>query len=242
MLDDDDRVPGVDEPVERAHEDGHVGGVEPGRGLVEQVEPPLALAGLRQRPGELQPLRLAAREGGGGLRQREVAEAQVDQRPEGLRHAPRVGEEPHHLHRRQVERLRDREPLALDLEHLVPEPPSVAGRAAHEDVGQELHLDLLVPRALTHRTGPGCGVEREHGGLEAAGLCLGCRRECLAERLEHLHVRCGVHARACPERRLVDERDAGQGRRPVDPVAVPGLRLADAEVPAQVAVQYLVDE
>ena len=40
MLDDHDRVAGVDEPVQRADQHRDVRGVQPGRRLVEQVERP----------------------------------------------------------------------------------------------------------------------------------------------------------------------------------------------------------
>ena len=242
VLDHDHRVAGVDQPSQRADQHRDVGRVQACRRLVEQVQPVLASAGLGQRLGELQPLGLAARERRRGLRQREVAEAEVQQRLERGRDAPVISEDPRHLGGGQVERVRDREAAAADLEYLGPEAAPVAGAAAHVGVRQELQLDLLVAGALADRAGAGRGVEREGRGLEAALLGLGRRGEDLAQRLEDAHVRRGVHARAGAERGLVDERDAGERLGAVDPVAGAGLGLADAEVPAQVAEEHLVDE
>ena len=59
VLDHDDRVAGVDEPVQLAQQQRDVGGVQPGRRLVEQVER-VAAAGPLQLGGELDALRLAA--------------------------------------------------------------------------------------------------------------------------------------------------------------------------------------
>ena len=242
VLDDDDGVAGLHEPVHGPDEHGHVRGVEAGRRLVEQVEPPRRRARLGERPRELEPLRLAARERRRRLGERQVAEAEVEHRLEGRAEPGGVPEEASDVGRGQVERVRDREAQATHLEHLGSEATAVAGPALHEGVGQELHLDLLVARALADRARPGRGVEREGGGLEAALAGLGRLREGLAQGLQDAHVGRRVHAGGRAERRLVHERDPGEQGRPVDPVARPGLGLAEAEVPAQVPVEHLVHE
>ena len=132
--------------------------------------------------------------------------------------------------------------MDADLQHLGAEAPAVAGPALHERVGQELQLDLLVAGALADAAGAGRGVERERGRLEAALARLGRAREDLAQRLEHAHVRRRVDARGRPERRLVHQRDAAEGRGSVEAVACPGLGLAEPELPPQVPVHHLVDE
>jgi hypothetical protein len=82
VLHDHDRVAGVDEAMEGVEEDGHVCGVQAGRGLVEEVQSPLLFPGLGQGPSQLEPLGLASRQGGSGLGQGEVAQAQVEERLE----------------------------------------------------------------------------------------------------------------------------------------------------------------
>ncbi len=242
VLDHDDGVAGVHEAVHRADQDRHVRGVQAGRGLVEQVQPPGRRPRLGEGLRELQPLRFSAGERRRRLRERQVAEAEVEHGLEGLAHARGVAEEAGDVGRGQVEGVRDREAPAAHLEHLGAEAAAVAGAALHEGVGEELHLDLLVPGALAHGAGARRGVEREGGGLEAALAGLGRLREELAQRLEDAHVGRGVDAGGRPEGGLVHEGDPGELSRPVDPVAGPGLGLAEAELPAQVAVEHLVDE
>src|SRR5947207_3653041 len=73
VLDDDDRLARLDEPVEQAEQLLDVGEVEAGRRLVEYVDAAL----LAQVGGELEPLPLAAGERGERLAQAEVAEPDV---------------------------------------------------------------------------------------------------------------------------------------------------------------------
>jgi hypothetical protein len=73
VLDDDDRLAGVDEPVEQAEQLLHVGEVEAGGRLVEDVDP----APVTHVHGELEPLPLATGQGGERLAEAEVAEPDV---------------------------------------------------------------------------------------------------------------------------------------------------------------------
>ena len=117
MLDDDDRVPGRDEPVERRNELRHVGEMQARRRLVEQEQRALLCTGVDELGRELQPLRLAARQRRHGLPKRQVLEPDVDERLQAHPHGVVAGE--------VVERLRDR--------HL-------------EHVGDRLrHATLVVP-------------------------------------------------------------------------------------------------
>ena len=92
VLDHDHGVAGVDEPVEHGEELLHVLEVQAGGGLVEDVERlPGPDAGELAR--ELDALRLAAGEGGGGLAELDVAEADVLERREDARDLAVVLEE-----------------------------------------------------------------------------------------------------------------------------------------------------
>ena len=81
VLDDEDRVAAVDEPVEDLEQLVHVGEVEAGRRLVQEVER-LARRPPRELGRELDALRLAARERRRRLPEVDVAEADVVQRLE----------------------------------------------------------------------------------------------------------------------------------------------------------------
>ena len=79
VLDHDDGVAAVDQPVQHVEQPLDVGEVQAGRRLVEDVERPPG-RGLGQLGGELDALRLAARERGRGLAEADVAQADVVQR------------------------------------------------------------------------------------------------------------------------------------------------------------------
>ena len=89
VLDDDDRLAGVDEPVEQAEQLLDVGEVEAGGRLVEDVDAAL----LGHVGGQLEPLPLAAGQRGERLAEAEVAEPDVGEPVEdlvrGRRAAPR---------------------------------------------------------------------------------------------------------------------------------------------------------
>ena len=74
VLDQEHRVAGVDEAVQRREQALDVGQVQPGRRLVEDVERVLRSLQRAQLRGDLDPLRLAARERRRRLAEREVAE------------------------------------------------------------------------------------------------------------------------------------------------------------------------
>lgn len=78
VFDDDHGVAAGDELLQDAHEAFGVVGVEAGGGLVEDVEG-AAGGATGEFGGELDALGFAAREGGGGLAEADVAEANVAQ-------------------------------------------------------------------------------------------------------------------------------------------------------------------
>jgi hypothetical protein len=76
VLDDDDRLAGVDEPVEQPEQLLHIGQVQAGGRLVEDVDAAL----VAHLGGQLEPLALAAGERGERLAEAQVAEAHVGMR------------------------------------------------------------------------------------------------------------------------------------------------------------------
>ena len=71
VLDDDDRIAVVHEPVEQPEQLVHIGQMQPGRRLVQHIR----RAVLRHVDGELEPLPLTAGQGGQRLAEPEIAEA-----------------------------------------------------------------------------------------------------------------------------------------------------------------------
>ncbi len=105
VFDDQQRVAGLDQPPEGAQQFRDVVEVQAGGRLVEQKQrtarergAALAHRILRQMAGELQPLRLPAREGGHGLAESQVVEPDFRERREaqahlgvGAKHRQRLG-------------------------------------------------------------------------------------------------------------------------------------------------------
>ena len=76
MLDDDDGVAFVHQPVQHLEQQAHVLEMETRRRLIEDVQRAAGIA-LRQLGGELDALRLAAREGRGRLSEMDISESYV---------------------------------------------------------------------------------------------------------------------------------------------------------------------
>ena len=154
--------------------------------------------------GQLDPLRLAAREGRRRLAEPDVAEADVDEGPHvpGDRRDRR--EEVHRLLDRHVQDLGDRLALVVHLERLAVVARAVADLAGDVDVRQEVHLDLDRAVAGAGLAAAALDVEREPALLVAAHLGLGRGREQLAHVVEDTGVRRRVGPRRTPDRRLVD--------------------------------------
>ena len=124
----------------------HVGEVQPGRGLVEDVERAPG-RDLRQLGRELHALRLPAGQRRRGLAEPDVAEPDGVQRLQAAADLRDVLEELERLLDRHVEHVGDALALELHLERLAVVALAVALLAGHVDVGQEVHLDLDLPVA-----------------------------------------------------------------------------------------------
>jgi len=140
VLDDDDRVAAVDELLERPDEPRDVGGVEPGRRLVEYVERSPAGA-LRELADELDPLSFATTEVRRRLSELEVAEPERVEELERSRQ-PRHGRERlERLADREREDVGDRAAAPARLERRRVEARAAAALARDLDRRQERHLD-----------------------------------------------------------------------------------------------------
>ena len=163
VFDDDDGVAVVDEVVEDAHEDVDVGGVEAGGGFVEDEK--AALAG--EFEGKLEALAFAAGEGGEGLAEVEVAEADAFEEGE-LAADVAVGEEVGGFAGGHVEDVGDVLASVAGGEGFGGVAEALAGGAFEADVVHEVHVDAEEALALAFGAGA-FGVEAEEGGWLADG-------------------------------------------------------------------------
>ncbi len=158
VLDDEETVAPEDEVLERFDEEPYVVVVQPRRRLVENEEH-VAFRALRHVAGELQSLCLPAREGAERLPEREVAESDRRERIEAGGDPRGVREEPTRLADGHREHLDDRLPAEADAARLRPETAPAALGAAHEGVGEKLHLHLLEPLARALGAAPAGDIE-----------------------------------------------------------------------------------
>ena len=148
VFDDEEAGALFNELFEGVEEAGDVVEVEAGGGFVEQVEGAL-VGGLGEMGGEFDALGFAAGEGGGGLAEAKVAEADVGHGLKAGEEAGRFGEESEGFADGQLEDFVDVEALVADVE----DGGFVAGAAAvfadEFDIGEELHFDGDGAIALT---------------------------------------------------------------------------------------------
>ena len=217
VLDDDDRLAGVDEPVEQAEQLLDVGEVEAGGRLVEDVDAAL----LGHVGGQLEPLPLAAGQRGERLAEAEVAEPDVGEPVEdgvrGRRARLAGAEELLGLGHRHREHLADVAAAEVVLQHRRLEPLPLALLAGGGDAGH--HRQVGVDDAGAVAGGAGAlGVGAEQRRLHAVGL-----RERLADRVEQPGVRRRVAPSRAADRALVDRHHArAGGDRPVHERALAG--------------------
>ena len=105
---------------------------------------------------------------------------------------------------RELEHVRDRVALVAHAQGRLVEALALTLLAAHEDVRQEVHLDLAHAVALARLAAAALHVEGEAAGLVAVHPRFGQLREEAADLVEDLDVGDRVAARRAPDRALVD--------------------------------------
>ena len=256
VLDDDERVPRIDELAQRAHELGNVIKVQAGGGLVEQEQRALArhsltrfgscLRRLGQEACQLEALGLTARQGRHGLAQRHVFEPHVHDGLQRADHVAVVGKHRSRLGHGEGQHIGHVQRLAAaldgDLQDLGAVALAVAVGAAQVHVAQELHLHMLKARAAAGGAAPVAAVEAEFGGGVAA--LLGQRRhgEQLADAVPRAHVAHGVGARCLADGRLVYKHHVRQMIRAQHAVVRAGRVGGLAKVPQQRGRQHVLDQ
>ena len=93
------------------------------------------------------------------------------------------------------------------------EAPPFAFRAAHIEIAQELHLDLLETGAAAALATAAAGVEGERARGQALRHRFGQRREELAHPIVNAEIKNRRRARGAGERRLIDHHDLADAVR-----------------------------
>ena len=201
---------------------------------------------IGQEAGQLQALRLAARQRGHRLAQAHVVQADVDDRLQPRQHLAVVAEQRGRLADGELQHVGHRQ-LAraahdLRVEDLGAEAPAVAVRAAQVDVAEELHLHMLEARAAAGRAAAVAGVEAEHAGGVAALARQRRVGEELADLVPGADIAGRVGARGLADRALVDEDRVAQPVGAEQPVVRARRFGGLAEVPRQRRVQHVLHQ
>ena len=241
VLDDHHRVAQIDQAIEHVQQLGQVVEVQPGGGLVQEVEGPSGV-GAGELGGQFHPLGLAAGERGGGLAQGNVAQADVAERLQNAADLGDLLEQPAGLVAGHVQHVGDRLAVVADGQRLGVVAAALAGLAFDPNVGQEVHLDLELPVALALLAASAGHVEAETAGRVAAELGLGKLGEQLADQVEHAGEGGRVRGGRLAQGLLVDADHLVDLLQPADRVVGPGEGLRPVQRPRQGVVEHVLDQ
>ena len=153
MLDDHDGIAVIAQPMQDFEQLLNIVEMQAGRGFVEDIQG-LAGVALGQFPGEFDPLRLAAGQGGRVLAELDIGQAHVHQCLQLARDDRDRREEFVRLFHAEPQSLVDVFALVADVQRLPVVAPPVADVARHIDIRQEVHLDLDQTVALAGLAAP----------------------------------------------------------------------------------------
>jgi len=191
---------------------------------------------------QLQPLRLATRQGRRGLAQSQVAESDLVQHAQLARDVGEVRVEVERLAYAHLQDLGDVAATVEDLQRLGSIARPAARLARHQHVGKEMHLHQDRSGAFARLAAAARNVEGKEPRPEAPGTSLGYRGQALADAVERLDVGDRVAARAAADRRLVHQFDAAQPFMARQAPVRTALDAGVAEHASQGAVQRVVDQ
>ena len=202
MLDHDDRVALVHQPLQYEQQLAHILEVQAGGRLIQDVHGFAGRTAL-QLGGQLDALGFAAREGGRRLAEPDVAQSHLHERVQIAGDGRVRLEEAGRLLDGHVQHVGHGFAVVFDLQRLAVVAPAVAFLAFHVDVGQEVHLDLQRAVAMAGLAAAALDVEREAARSVAAHLRLGGFGEQRADLIPHAGVGGGVGPRRAADRVLV---------------------------------------
>ena len=163
-----------------------------------------------QEPGQLEPLRLAARQGGHGLAELDVFQAHIHDGLQRTDHIAVVGKQLRRFAHRQVQhighvhvaRMQRTQRLALDgdFQNFRPVAFAVAVLAAQIHIAQELHFHMLKAGAAAGRAAPVAAVEAELAGGVTALFRQAGRGKQFTQRVPSAHITDRVGARGFADR------------------------------------------
>src|SRR5690554_1441974 len=241
MLDHEDGIAELDEPLKDLEEALDIFKMKPRRRLIEEIER-LAGFALCELAAELDALRLATAQRRRGLAELDIAEADLLERLQDGGERGEGCEELRRLIHAELKDLGDIFAAISDAERLIVIAPPIADLAGHIDVVEEMHLDLHDAVAGAGLAAPSFDVEREPPWLEAAraGVREGC--EDLPDLIEGFCIGRRVRARRPPNRSLIDRDHLIERLKPFDRLMCADSALAPIKMPHQRWKERAIDE
>src|SRR5258708_3243892 len=206
VLDDEHRVAEINKALQDVEKLSHVVEVQAGGWLVKDVERASGLA-FREFAGQLDALRFATGKRGGGLAERDVAEADLDERGKFLLNLRNVVEKFQGVRRRQIQDITDGVPFVTHRERFGIVAAPAADFAHHINVREKIHFDAAQAVALAGFAAAAFDVETEAAGAVAALARFRQHGEKIADRRENSGVGGGIGPRRAADWRLVDFDD-----------------------------------
>ena len=253
VLDHQQRVSRGQQLAERTQQLRYILEVQSGRRLVKQ-EQLAAMSGagkhrarLGEMPRQFQALSFATRQGGYGLAELHILQANIGQRCQPGRDFLRVGKEGEAFSDRHVEHFSDVRAqavgaFALDVQDFVAIALAVAVRAAQIHVREELHLDVLEAVTRAGRAAAVAGVEAEGTGGVLAFLRGRFRCEDVTDGVERPNVTRWIGASGPADRGLVDHHNIIDQLGAPQTGELPGSFGGFAPVLQQSRVQNILNE
>src|SRR5581483_5169959 len=181
----------------------HVMKMQAGGRFVEDVE---GVAGgfAGEFGGKLDAVRFAAAQGGGGLAEADVAQANVGEGEARLVNLRDGAEKCHRFIDRHVQHVGDVHAFVTDFQSLAVVTASVAGFAGHIDRRKEVHFYFDEAVALAFLAASALDVEAEPARFVAAYARRGQLCEQVPDMIEHAGVGRGIAAGRAANRRLIN--------------------------------------
>src|SRR5580693_2677970 len=180
--------------------------MQAGGGFVEDVESAAGLA-FGKFAGELDALGFAAGESGGGLAERDVAEADLDECGQLLLNLRNIFQKLQSVGRRKVQDIADGVAFVAYGQRFGVIALAAADFAHDVNIGQEIHFDAAEAIALAGFAAAAFDVEAEAAGTVAAFARFGKHGEKFADGCEDACVGGGVRARRAAYGGLIDLDD-----------------------------------
>src|SRR6266568_353294 len=203
MFDHYNRVSCIDKSLEYLQQSIHVGKVQSGGWLVEDIHSTSCCPACKFRC-QLDALCLATREGGGWLAQAHITQTYIIECLHFVEDRRYVREEAQRLFYRHVQYIGNILALVVYLQRLAIVAFAFAHLARHIDIGQEIHLDFHDALTLTGFASPPLDIKGEAAGLIAAYLRFRHLRKQFPNTGEGSSIGGGIRARSSPNGRLID--------------------------------------